>query len=40
MIDKLKEIIVHFESLELKMADPNFVNDQNFILNRQENTDD
>jgi len=28
MIDKLKEIIVHFESLELKMADPNFVNDQ------------
>ena len=28
MIDKLKEIISHFESLELKMADPNFVNDQ------------
>ena len=28
MIDKLKEIIAHFESLELKMADPNFVNDQ------------
>ena len=28
MIDKLKEIIVHFESLELKMADPNVINDQ------------
>ena len=28
MNDKLKEIISHFESLELKMADPNFVNDQ------------
>ena len=28
MIDKLKEIIAHFESLELKMADPNLVNDQ------------
>ena len=28
MIDKLKEIIAHFESLELKMADPNVVNDQ------------
>jgi len=28
MIDKLKEIIAHFASLELKMADPNFVNDQ------------
>ena len=28
MIDKLKEIIAYFESLELKMADPNFVNDQ------------
>ena len=28
MIDKLKEIIAHFESLELKMADPNVVNNQ------------
>ena len=28
MIDKLKGIIAHFESLELKMADPNLVNDQ------------
>ena len=28
MIDKLKEIIAHFESLELKMANPNLVNDQ------------
>ena len=28
MIDKLKEIIAHFESLELKMADPNLVNNQ------------
>ena len=28
MIDKLKEIIAHFESLELKIADPSFVNDQ------------
>ena len=28
MIDKLKGIIAHFESLELKMADPNVVNNQ------------
>ena len=28
MIDKLKEIIVHFKSLEKKMADPSLINDQ------------
>ena len=28
MIDKLKEIIAHFKSLEKKMADPGFINDQ------------
>ncbi len=29
MIDKLKEIIVHFESLETQMLDPELMNDQN-----------
>ena len=28
MIDKLKEIIAHFKSLEMKMADPGLINDQ------------
>ena len=28
MIDKLKEIIAHFKSLEKKMADPSLINDQ------------
>ena len=28
MIDKLKEIIFHFKSLEKKMADPGLVNNQ------------
>ena len=28
MIDKLKEIIAHFKSLEKKMADPGRINDQ------------
>ena len=29
MIDKLKEIIIHFESLEKEMADPVLTNNQN-----------
>ena len=29
MIDKLKEIITHFESLEKQMADPVLTNNQN-----------
>ena len=29
MIDKLKEIITHFESFEMQMADPFLTNNQN-----------
>ena len=29
MIDKLKEIIIHFKSLETQMLDPELMNDQN-----------
>ena len=28
MIDKLREIIIHFESLETQMLDPDLMNDQ------------
>ena len=29
MIDKLQELILHFEDLEKQMIDPNLINDQN-----------